>query len=87
MYLETYRAKYVNKSKVSSFETLDLPEAAKKKDGPHTTEYNEDLLPASTTSPDFIFVQNFKNNQTKMNWNACFNSGRAKDNEQVVNKI
>lgn len=62
-------------------EPSTLPEEAKK-DGPSTSEYNEDLLPASTPSktksPDFTFVDSFKSNQKKMNWNACFNAGRAK---------
>lgn len=78
MYLETYKAKY---RRTSLHEPPALPEEAKK-DGPSKSEYNEDLLPASsrpnTKSPDFAFVENFKSNQKKMNWNACFDTGRAK---------
>lgn len=78
MYLETCKTKY---RRTSLPEPLDLPEEAKK-DGPSRSEYHEDLLPASdqpnTKSPDFAFVENFRSNEKKMNWGACFDTGRAK---------
>lgn len=77
MFLETCKKKY---RRTYLPKPLDSPEEAKK-DGPSTSEYNEDLLLASnlskTKSPDFAFIENFKNNQ-KMNWNTCSNAGRAR---------
>ncbi|CEG66731.1 hypothetical protein RMATCC62417_03259 [Rhizopus microsporus] len=78
MYLETCKTKY---RRMSLPEPPALPEEAKK-DGPSRSEFIEDFLPASNLSnmksPDFAFIENFKSNQKKMNWNACFNAGRAK---------
>ncbi|RCI04426.1 hypothetical protein CU098_004721 [Rhizopus stolonifer] len=77
-YLESCKAKY---RRISLPEPLDLPEEAKKS-GSYSGEYNEDLLPAldqpNTKSPDFVFVENFRSNEKRMNWSACFNTGRAK---------
>ncbi|KAI9485547.1 MAG: hypothetical protein EXX96DRAFT_613416 [Benjaminiella poitrasii] len=59
LYLETYKAKY---QRTNSPDPSNLLSAR---------EYNEDLLPASSlpkaNSPDFAFVENFKNNQERMN--------------------
>ncbi|KAG2203777.1 hypothetical protein INT47_012710 [Mucor saturninus] len=78
MYLETCKTKY---RRISLPEPPALPEEAKK-DGPSRSECNGDFLPASnlskTKSLDFTFIESFKSNQKKMNWNACINPGRAK---------
>lgn len=77
LFLETCKKNF---RLTSESKSLELPEEARK-DGPSTSEYNEDILPASdplkTISPDFAFVESFRSSE-KMSWNTCFNAGRAR---------